>query len=217
MYIYLDESYNLKDRDKKQFISINGFLVLDEKSLLKEWKRIRLPFVEEKRRIHANEKHFNKLRPRVKSLLKRNDLIILSVFQVIQEITFDKDCGYWQKGSLAFDKIYYDMLKMLMLKLHLNEYRKVNIVIDSRKHKGGIMMQKKFEQLFIKFLLDNHSGVRFRYKSQPSTTDVLLELADFISNIFYREYLKNNDDFFEKIDYNLIQLKNPLNNGFFRK
>ena len=38
MYIYLDESYNLNDKSKKQFISINGFSVLDEKGLFKKWK-----------------------------------------------------------------------------------------------------------------------------------------------------------------------------------
>ena len=81
MYIYLDESYNLKDRKKKQFISINGFAVLDERSL---------------------------------------------------------------------------------------------------------------------------------FKIQPSTTDILLEFADFISNIFYRAYIKDDEKFFENLKFKMVQIKNPL-------
>ena len=59
MYIYLDESYNLKDRNKKQFISINGFMVLNERNLLKKWKDYRKPFTVKKRRIHASDKMIN--------------------------------------------------------------------------------------------------------------------------------------------------------------
>lgn len=63
MYIYLDESYNLKDRNKKQFISINGFMVLNERSLFKKWKDYRQPFLSKNIRIHAN----NKIISRIKS------------------------------------------------------------------------------------------------------------------------------------------------------
>ncbi len=89
MYIYLDESYNLKDRTKPQFISINGFTVLDERSLFKKWKEYRHPFIG-KRRIHAKDSAFNKLRIKALELLPRPDLTLLTVFQVIQEVSFEK-------------------------------------------------------------------------------------------------------------------------------
>ncbi len=78
MYIYLDESYNLKDREKKQFISINGFAVLDERSLFKKWKEYRYPFTG-RRRIHATDSAFNKLRLKTLKLIGRPDLTLLSV------------------------------------------------------------------------------------------------------------------------------------------
>lgn len=45
MYIYLDESYNLKDRTKKQFISINGFETTAIKRIWKRWKTYRSDFI----------------------------------------------------------------------------------------------------------------------------------------------------------------------------
>lgn len=128
MYIYLDESYNLKDRDKEQFISINGFLVLDKRPVFKEWKKIRKPFA-----------------------------------------------------------------------------------------KGGIVEQVKYEKELFDFVKSNFPGTIFNFKSQPSTTVILLELADFISNILYRAYQTDDIKFLNSIVHKLIQLKNPLkNNGPFR-
>ena len=82
MYIYLDESYNLKDREKKQFVSINGFAVLHERSLFKKWKECRYSFAG-KRRIHAVDSAFNKLRLKTLKLIGRPDLTLLSVFQIV--------------------------------------------------------------------------------------------------------------------------------------
>jgi hypothetical protein len=129
MYIYLDESYNLKDRNKKQFISINGFLVLDERPIFKEWKKARKPFAKAGRRIHAKERYFSGLRPKAIDAVRRKDITV------------------------------------------------------------------------------------FNFKSQPSTTDILLELADFISNILYRAYLEDDVEFLDTIAHKLVQLKNPLNNN----
>lgn len=116
MYIYLDESYNLKNKNKKQFISINGFSVLDERALFKKWKEYRAPFVG-KRRIHAADSAFDSLRVKALKLFAKPDVTL---------------------------------------------------------------------------------------------TDILLEFADFVSNIFYREYQNGNDVFFEEIDFKLVQIKNPL-------
>jgi len=121
MYIFLDESYNLQNRNKKQFISINGFSVLDEKRLFKRWNEYRKPFAKTKRRIHAKEKFFNELRLKALKLIKRNDLTLLSVFQVAQEIPFKQNDFYFYKGKLNFDKLYFDLVIKLLDELNLQE------------------------------------------------------------------------------------------------
>lgn len=209
MFIYLDESYNLKDRTKPQFISINGFAVLNVKTLFKQWKQYRRPFIGG-RRIHASDPTFDRLRPKALKLIKRHDLILLTVFQIIQEIPFQKERSYFYKNKLDFDKVYLQLLKAMFKELSLEEYRCVTIIIDSRKHKTGVLGQKKFINSVEKFLKKTYSKIKFEFKMQSSSMDILLELADFISNIFYRKYVQNDQGFFEDLKFKLIQIKNPL-------
>lgn len=44
----------------------------------------------------------------------------------------------------------------------------------------------------------------------PSYADVLVELADFVSNTFYKAYQADDQTVFNQLDYKLIQIKNPL-------
>jgi len=209
MYIYLDESYNLKDRTKLQLISINGFTVLDERSLFKKWKELRRPFTG-KRRIHARDSTFNKLRIKTLELFARPDLTLLTVFQIIQEVPFEKEKSYFSKNKLNFEKIYLDLLKALFYKLKLEEYKEIKIIVDSRKHKGGVLAKKRFREKIKFFLKKKYPQTKIEFKIQPSSTDILLEFADFISNIFYRAYIKKDTKFFENLQFKIIQIKNPL-------
>lgn len=209
MFIFFDESYNLHDRSKKQFISINGFVVLNVKILFKKWKELRKPFVG-KRRIHATDSGFNKLRLKVLELIRRHDLILLTVFQVVQEIPFQKDKKYFLKNKLNFEKIYLDLLKALFKELDLNEYKSINIVIDNRKHKRGVLGKKYFKKEILNFLKKNCPKTQVNFEIQSSTSNILLELADFISSIFYRAYLNNNEELFEELKFKMAQIKNPL-------
>jgi len=209
MYIYLDESYNLKDRTKPQFISINGFTVLDERSLFKKWKEYRSPFIG-KRRIHARDSAFNKLRLKALKLLPRPDLTLLTVFQVIQKVPFQKEKDYFHKNKLNFERIYSDLLKILFYKLKLEEYKQIKIIVDSRKYKGGVLAKKIFRKEIEDFLKRKYPQTKIEFKIQPSSTDILLEFADFISNIFYRAYIKEDIEFFENLQFKMIQIKNPL-------
>jgi len=67
MYIFLDESYNLKDRSRPQFISISGFKTAAIKQIWKHWKIYRRKFIS-KARIHATDKRFEPLREKILNL-----------------------------------------------------------------------------------------------------------------------------------------------------
>ena len=84
-------------------------MVLDIKNLFKKWKNYRQPFLSKKRRIHATDDFFDKLRLKVLELIDRSDMTLLSSFQVLQEISFEKNSVYFYKGKLDFDKIYFDL------------------------------------------------------------------------------------------------------------
>ncbi len=205
MNIYLDESYNLQKEKGKMFISINGFAVLDDKILRKRWKNIRKPFIKFKRRIHATDSCFEKLREKSIKMLGRHDVNIISMFQLSREIPH----SYFKSG-IKFDQVYLELLKKLFDELSFNEFKQVKIVIDARKIKGGILGEKKFRKDMEFFLSNKFPTTHCEFKPTPSYFDTLLELADFISNTFYKEYQQDSGHVFEKLGFRLIQIKNPL-------
>ena len=209
MYIFLDESYNLKNRSKLQFISINGFKVINVKKIWKRWKIYRWHFVG-KARIHATDKRFEKLREKSLHLLSISDASLLTVFQEIREIPVDKITGYYRKGKLNFEKVYEDMLKALFKKLNLQEYKVVTIVIDSRKHKGGILGKKIFRENILAFLRGNYKNTIFCFEMQLSSSNILLEVADFISNSFFKKYSGQYLPLLDALKIKTIEIKNPL-------
>lgn len=206
MNIYLDESYNLQKDNGKMFISINGFAVLDDKALRKRWRIVRKSYAQSKRRVHATDSHFEGLREESIKLLGRHDVNILSIFQLTQEVPHD----YFDKGGMKFDSIYAGLLKKLFIELSLGEYKKIRVVIDARKHKGGKLGEKTFRKEIDDFLKKQFPSTDSTFKATPSYMDILVELADFVSNTFYKEYHTGSRHVFEDIGFRLVQIKNPL-------
>ncbi len=206
MNIYLDESYNFQKGKGKMFISINGFSVLDDKVLRKRWKTVRNSYTKLGRRIHATDSEFEGLRKETIHLLDGHGANILSVFQLSQEIPYQ----YYDKNGMQFDLVYSELLKKLLNELYLGEYKKVKIVIDARTHKEGILGERHFREDIEEFLKSEFLGTDCVFKMVPSYIDILLELADFISNTFYKEYIQESDEVFQKVAFRLVQIKNPL-------
>jgi len=210
MYIFLDESYNLKNRTEPQFISINGFKTTAVKRIWKKWKVYRRRFIS-KARIHAADKRFEPLREKSLDLISSSpDTTLLTAIQSIREIPVGKDSPYYKKDKLDFEKVYEDILKALLDELNLQEYKKVVINIDSRKHKGGILGKKKFQENILSYLKQCYPNTRFQFLSLPSSSNILLEIADFISNSFYKQYIGKEVSSLEKLKGKTIKIKNPL-------
>jgi len=210
MYIFLDESYNLKDRNKPQIITINGFITTDVKVLWKKWRRYRKGFLS-KTRIHASDRRFEKLRNKSLKLIKEaSDIKLLSVIQNVQYIPVDSYCRYYTKHGLSFEKVYIDMLKFLFIILDLQHYRQVIITIDSRKPKGGFIGKQKFKEDILSFLKKRYVNTKFFLRIIPSSSNILIELADFVSNSFFKEYIQDNIVLLEDLMYKTIIIKNPL-------
>ena len=205
MYIYLDESYNLKDRTKLQFLSISGFKTTNIKPIWKHWKVCRQKYLG-KSRIHGTDKYFEDLREKSLRLLNRPEVSLMTIFQIIQEIPSD----YFVKGKLNFDKIYLELIKIIFGKLDLQEYKKVTIIVDNRKYKFGALGKKKIQNDLLFYLQSYYQDIIFNFKMQPSATDILLEVTDFVSNSFYKQYLGQQINGLEKMKNKTIQIKNPL-------
>lgn len=206
MNIYLDESYNLQKERGKMFVSINGFAVLNAKRLRKRWKNVRKPYTKHKRRIHATDPYFEALRTKSMSLLKIHDVSVASVFQLVQELPHE----YFDKQGIQFELVYAELLKCLFKELSLQEYKQVRIIIDSRKYPGDTLGADKFQQEIEQFLQKEFSSTTSAFLLVPSYVDVLVELADFVSNTFYKAYQSDDHAVFQQLEYKLIQIKNPL-------
>ena len=212
MNIYLDESYNLQRSKGKMFISINGFSVINANRLRKRWKNIRRPYVKHKRRVHATDSFFEDLRRKSVLLLNNSDITIVSVFQLVQEIPHD----YFDKHKMDFDKVYAELLKQIFKELSLHEYKQVKIVIDARKHPGGFAGANNFQKNIDNFLEKEFTGTDCSFVPTPSYLDILVELADFVSNTFYKAYQQDEDAVFHQLGVKLIQIINhQLNRWWF--
>lgn len=210
MFLFFDESYNLKDRGKPMLISISGFKTTMVKRIWKRWKTYRRKFIS-KARIHATDKRFEPLRAKSIDLISLTpDTTALTVFQDIKEIPVGKTSPYYRKNRLNFEKVYEDIFKALLDKLHLQEYKKVVIALDNRKHKGGPLGKKQFSDNVLSYLKQCYPSTTFRFDLLPSASNILLEIADFISNSFYKKYIGQRMKDLDKLKIKLIKLKNPL-------
>jgi len=211
MFIYLDESYNLKDRSKKQFISINGFMAPNISIIRKKWLKARKQYTKRKR-IHARDSRFEPLRKKVITIIQNNNIYLLSAFQDIQKIPFHYKKQYFIKNQLNFEKVYTDICKHLLAIPEISQFSKITTVIDNRKNKNSLIGKNDFIIAIEKELKKAYPKINIeRPRLLPSTSDVLLELTDFISNIFYKAYINNNENEINKLNIKVIQTKNPLN------
>ena len=214
MYIFLDESYNLKDRTKLQFISINGFKTIDTRKIWKGWKDYRLPFVG-KSRIHASDRLFEPLRAKCLKLLNTHpDITLFTAIQEIRMIPVSGDIAYYNKeGKFLFDNVYANILKELLKEMNLHAYKKVFIIIDSRKHNRGVLGKKQFQNNIQYFLKNWYPNTISNFDMQSSASNILLEIADFVSNSFYRQYLGQEILLLKSLKGKTLKLKNPLGRG----
>ncbi len=210
MFIFLDESYNLKDRAKPQFISINGFSTTAVRKIWKKWRFYRNRFIG-KARIHASDRRFEYLREKSLELISLSpEATFLTVNQDINELPVNPQI-YYKKDKLDFEKVYEDILKSLLKELSLQEYKRVVINIDNRKQKGGILGKRKFQEAVLIYLKECYPNTIFQFISLPSSSNILLEIADFISNSFYRYRVEESKrDFMGELRGKIIRIKNPL-------
>lgn len=127
-----------------------------------------------------------------------------------ESYNLQKDKGKMFISINGFVVLNAQRLRKRWKQLKLQEYKNVKIIIDSRKHLGGALGAYRFQHEIEQFLKKEFSGTHCLFLPTPSYLDILVELADFVSNTFYKSYQKNDQDIFNKLEHKLIQIKNPL-------
>ncbi|HEX9722450.1 MAG TPA: DUF3800 domain-containing protein [Candidatus Paceibacterota bacterium] len=208
MYIYLDESFQLKRGTENQFLIIAGFATSDPARIAKVFNRIKkhtLP----KKLITREIKSTNPLadrafKPKLFRELQAEDVQIYAITQIKHQLPHD----YFAKDQLLYDKLYLDLLKILLV----NEwdYHDEEIVVTTmdtyrpRLLKRGDIISVLQSELAQKYP-DKHFRIQFQ------TSELLnLQLADHICGVFY-QLMQNNQKWFEMIKPKLKKIvANPL-------
>ncbi|MGQ0548786.1 MAG: DUF3800 domain-containing protein [Armatimonadota bacterium] len=211
MFIYLDESYNLADRSKPLFISINGFAIIDEAALRRRWRELRRPYAE-RRRIHATDSRFEPLRPKAFALLAQRDATVLNASQDLRTLPVGKNSPYFGKDGVNVERVYEDLMKRLITALPLQGRRSIRLVIDSRKVKHGHLGRESFRASVLGYLRARLPNTTATLTISPSASDILLEIADFVSNTFYKQYAtgRSAPAITDTPGLKLLQIVNPL-------
>ena len=102
------------------------------------------------------------------------------------------------------------MLKALHKELSLHAYKEVHITVASRKHKHGVLGEQQFRNNILHFLQNWYPTTLAHFTAQPMAANVLLEIADFVSNSLYRQYAGENMSLLEPLKGKTITMKNPL-------
>lgn len=165
----------------------------------------------QKARIHATNQRFKILQEKSLELLEGSaETTILSVMQIIQKIPPAPSYLHYKKGKLNFEKVYEDMLKILFNKLQLHQYKKVIINIDDRKMKTGRIGKYNFQTNILTYLNRSYPFTKFDFRTVPSTENILIEIADFISNNLYKSYVGQKIDILDRLKDKIVVIKNPL-------
>ncbi len=214
MYIYLDESFNLKKGEKNQFLIIAGFATQNPKKIAQIYKRIKkhtLPKKLVNQEIKSTNPVGNRaLKPRLFSELNKTDIQIYAIYQLKNQLSRH----YFHKEKLLYDKLYTDLLSYLLL----NEWSyfddKIVIVtmdsFSSSKIKKGDIINSLKEKLENKY-----SGKKFFISFEDSAKFLTLQLADHFCGVFY-QLLQENQTWFKMIKPKLRKIvSNPL--SFYKK
>lgn len=208
MRIYLDESFQLKQGEENQFLLIAGFATPEPKRIAKVFNKIKKHTLPKKLSLQeiksTNIIADRAFKPKLFQEINKEEIQIYAITQLKNQLPHN----YFYKGNLAYDKLYLDLLKTLLI----NEwdYQDEKIIITTMDtyrpitHKRGDIISTLQNELSKKYP-NKHFRIQFQ------TSELLnLQLADQICGIFY-QLMQENQTWFKMIKPKLKKIvANPL-------
>lgn len=208
MHIYLDESFLLKKRADNQFLTIAGFATSDPKRIAKIYNRIKKHTLPKKLTTQeiksTNPVADRAFKPKLFRELNKEDFQVYAITQLKKQLPHE----YFYKGELVYDKLYLDLLEILLVKeWEFHDNKIIITTLDTYRPKtmkrNDII--KFLEDELSKKYPDKYFDVQFK------TSELLnLQLADQICGVFY-QLMQENQTWFEMIKPKLKKIvANPL-------
>lgn len=208
MYIFLDETFQLKKGAENQFLAIAGFSTKDPKRIAKVVNRVKKHTLPKKLRT-SEIKSTNLIadrafKPKLFKALINEDLEIYAITQLKNQLPL----SYFSDSVLLYDKLYLQLLEILLIQewsyyddkiviTTLDSYRPISVT-------RGELIRTLENELRIKYP-DRHFRIQFH------TSELLtLQLADLICGVFY-QLMQENQTWFDMIKPKLKKIvANPL-------
>lgn len=209
MYIYLDESGDLRRSDTKYFI-VGTFTVGDSRRIVKafrKWQKSKFPKkLKGQAEIKFNDPHIDdKLRFKTIKYLAKQDIRIFYTFLDLTNVpeNFRKDGKVYETGLL------YTQIVAATFELYLpiteNEFK---VIRDRRTLKGVTPAQ--FKGLVSVHLLPQlPPKVVFDIQAVDSTSNPLVQVADWVSGALARYYegKEIGQELYDELKRNIIEEK----------
>lgn len=194
MYIYLDETFNLKKGTKNQFLAIAGYSTENPRSLVKifaQVKKSKLPNRLSNSEIKSTDRIAEKLvKPFLFPQIAQTDISIYCNLQHKNSLP----SRYYRKDKLNYDQLYLDLLFDLLIKRW--QYQDSEIIImtlDTFKTKK--IDKSKIIKHLKEDLKKKYPKKNFQINFESSASSLNLQLADFICSVFYDKVLGNKQWF----------------------
>jgi len=193
--MYIDESGDLGfNKKSSRFIVISALIIDDVLYLDRIIKNMRRnKFKKELKRM--NELKAYKLHDVIRfyMLKKLNSVPGAKVFHMILEKK-KVSSNYLKENK---HKLYNFVAGKLAKNILMNE---VNVEIKIDKSKGNVLLQKDFNDYFVKLLKEDCKSVKCKIEHSYSHSWSGLQFADLIAWCCFQKFEKNDESYLEKLD-----------------
>ncbi len=192
MYIYIDETFQLKTGTRGQFMAIGGFSVMDSEASAKSYKKLKKKCLPKKSNFKEvkSTNSFSELYilPR---LLKREHMIKDIEIGIVKQQKSNLRQDYFRGNLLNYDKLYLDLVKHL-LSCAWNYIDKDITIITLDTFKTKTINKADIAGTIQAELKLRNPGVNFNVRFADSVMENL-QLADQICGIVYKEHVHGKD------------------------
>ena len=208
MHIYLDESGTLTESDSKYFI-VGSYSVGDPRKIAKafrKWQRSKFPKkLRVKPEVKFNDALTDKLRLKTLRYFAKQDIRIFYTFLKKKNIPEE----YYKKGKVHETGLLYTEIVRATLELYMPVVENELIVIRDQRTLKGVTVDKFNDVLKASLLPRLPAKVIFQVQAVDSTTNPLVQVADWVCGALARYYEQKpmGEEFYNVLKGNIVQEK----------
>lgn len=209
MFIYLDETGTLTESNGKYFI-VGTYTVGDPRKITKafrKWQKTKFP-KKLKRQVELkfNDSHIDdKLRLKTLQYFAKQDIRIFYTY--LQKKNIPQE--YYKKGKVTETGLLYTEIVRATLELFMPVTDSQFTVIRDQRTLKGVTVDKFDEILRASLLPKLPAKVNFQVQAVDSTSNPLIQVADWVCGALARYYEKKEmgEEFYSVLKGNIVQEK----------